>query len=75
MKKMGAFNQQAVIILGRGLRISPQFNSGPMYWGSTLTTVLLAVLESETNTHASHTPTFAFYPEGIFPGISIFKLS
>lgn len=73
--KMKAFNQQAVIILDRCLGASPQFNSGPMYQGSTLTTVLLAVLEKETDTHASHTPTFAFYPEGIFPGISILKLS
>lgn len=72
-KKMKAFNQQAVKMLGRGLAVSPQFNSGRMYQGSTLTTVLLAVLEREKSTHASHTPTYAFYPEGIFPRIRIFK--
>lgn len=75
MKKMKTFNQQAVKILGKSLSVSAQFNSSPMYQGSTLTTVLLAVLERETNTYVSHTPTYAFYPEGIFPGIRILKLS
>lgn len=72
-KMMKAFNQQAVKILGRGLGVSPQFNSGPTYQGSTLNTVLLAVLEREINTHASHTPTYTLYPEDIFPGICILK--
>lgn len=39
LKKMKAFNQQAVKMLGRGLGVSPQFNSGPTYQGSTLNTV------------------------------------
>lgn len=75
MRKMKAFNQQAVKTPGRSLSVSVQFNSDPMYQGSTLTTVLLAVLERETNTYVSHTPTYAFYPEGIFPGIRILKSS
>jgi len=60
IKKIKAFNQQAVKMLGRGLGVSPQLISGPMYQGSALNTVLLAVLERETNTHASHTPTYTF---------------
>lgn len=72
---MKTFNQEAVKILRRDLDVSPQFNSSPMYQGSTLTTMLLAVLERETNRNASRTPTYAFYPEGIFPGIRVLKLS
>lgn len=72
---MKTFNREAVKILRRDLDVSPQFNSSPMYQGSTLTTMLLAVLERETNRNASRTPTYAFYPEGIFPGIRVLKLS
>lgn len=70
---MKAFNQQAVKMLGRGLGVSPQFNSGPAYQGNTLNMVVLAVLERETHAHASHAPTYTFCPEDIFPGISILK--
>lgn len=66
IKKLKVFNQQAVKMLGRVLGVTPQFNSGSMYQGSTLNTVLLAMLERETNTHASHTSTYVFYPEMFF---------
>lgn len=48
MKKLKVFNQQAVKMLGRVLGVTLQFNSGSVYQGSTLNTVLLAVLEKET---------------------------
>lgn len=63
-KKIKAFNQQAGKILGRALVVSHQFITYNFLNAS-------VGCAGKGNKHYSHTPTYTFYPEDIFSGISI----